>query len=385
MIQPDPDKTKLLFLLSNDYGELFDAMCFVQGTGLEATFAMPPRLFSVNRADFPYPASPYSSESDIREVIAQTRPSRVLLFSGYLYVINGNLELESLERLLRSWRDQNLNVATSDPFLGLMSAVGNSTFNERHPMYRWLMSHFSQISRLLQDYVHIYHGAPGMQTGNQVSFFSRHIILQPSQREQSRRKLFEWSRIDEAKRRWLCILSTEDYAAQLTKYGAERFLELLSRRLQDAVRYGRQPVLLAPQPCVAAIEARMKGIGDLVALSACSYTLFMLLLHDAEYVFYWNVFSASIIGRAVNRLPLFFFDRGHLTDALRPFFAEAMRHFYAGCQIELLELAEPLAPERLAPLATRQEEGIFLPGTKNCAGCLSPEEVMRRLVGVPSA
>jgi hypothetical protein len=62
-----------------------------------------------------------------------------------------------------------------------------------------------------------------------------------------------------------------------------------------------------------------------------------------------------------------------------------MRHFYAGCQIELLELAEPLAPERLAPLAARQEEGIFLPGTKNCAGCLSPEEVMRRLVGVPSA
>ena len=380
MTDKDSDKAKLLFILSNDYGELFDAMCFVMGLRFDPVFLMPPKLFKVNHTTLPYPVHCYNSASDIRSIVEKEKPDIVLLFSGYLYVMNNIMNAEALEKLIAQWRDQNLKVATSDPFLGMMSAIEDDTFSDRHPGHEWLKSHFSWLSRLLQDFPHIYHSTLPLKTAKGVSFFNSNIILQPSEISCRRKQLLEWSPVRGAKDRWLFVLSPEDYGIQMRTYGEDRFLELLRRMLSDAAEVGRQPVLMAPQSCLAALQASGKRVEDLIALPSCSFTLFMLLLYEGEYVFYWNMFSASIVARALNGKPFFVFDRGHLARVIKPFGAVAMRHFYPDCEIELLEQKDALALEQLAQLAARQEKGIFEPARRNFARSPSPERIVREIV-----
>lgn len=380
MTDKDSDKTKLLFILSNDYGELFDAMCFVMGLRFDPVFLMPPKLFDLNHASFPYRVHCYISASDLQDVVDTEKPDIVLLFSGYLYVMNNILDTETLEKLIAQWRDQNLKVATSDPFLGMMSAIEDDTFSDRHPRHEWLKGHFSWLSRLLQDFPHVYHSTLPLKTAKGVSFFNSNIILQPSEISCRRKQLLDWSPARGSKDRWLFVLSPEDYGIQMATYGGDRFLEVLMRILNDAVEVGRQPVLMAPEPCIAAMQAGGKRVEDLIALPSCSFTLFMLLLYEVEYVFYWNMFSASIVTRALNRKPFFIFDRGHLARVIKSFSAVAMRHFYPDCEIELLQQRDRLAPERLVRLAAAQEERIFVPAYENFSRSPSPERIVREIV-----
>src|SRR6266581_181742 len=373
------EETKLLFILSSDYGELFDAMSLVIGSRLNAVFLMPAALFSVNGTALPYRTYRYNSASDIQSFIDREKPDLALLFSGYLYAVNDILDEESLERLLHAWHDRKLKVATSDPFLGIMSAVEDDTFHDRHPQRARLKIHFSRISRLLQDIVHIYHSTLAVRSAKQLSFFNRNIILQRSEILRHRNELLAWPAIDGSKDRWLFVLSPDDYAGRIANHGEDRFLELLSARLQDAAAAGRQPVLVAPRSCVDQIKTRAEGIGDMIAFSSCDFKLFMALLHDAEFVFYWNMFSATIVTRALNRMPFFLFDRGHLARAIKPFLAAAARQFYPDCQIEFLDEKDPLQPARLAILAKAQEAGLFAPAYRNFSKSLSPEELIQEI------
>lgn len=380
MTDKDSDKTKLLFILSNDYGELFDAMCFVRGLRFDPIFLVPTKLFDLNHASFPYPMHCYNSTNDIQNVVDSEKPSIVFLFSGYLYVMNNILDAAALEKLIAQWRDQKLKVATSDPFLGMMATIKDDTFNNRHPRHEWLTTHFFWLSHLLQDFTHIYHSTLPLKTAKGLSFFNSNIILEPSEMLCHRKQLLDWSPAHGSKDRWLFVLSTEDYGMQMATYGGDRFLEELRRMLNDAIEAGRQPVLMAPEPCIAAMQTKGKHIEDLIALPSCSFTLFMLLLYEAEYVFYWNMFSASIVVRALNRKPFFFFDKGHLARVISSFSAVAMRHFYPDCEIELLQQGNTLTSERLVRLAAAQEEKIFLPAFENFSRSPNPEQIVREIV-----
>ena len=53
-------------------------------------------------------------------------------------------------------------------------------------------------------------------------------------------------------------------------------------------------------------------------LPYCSYEEFEQRLLDAEFVFYWQIFSTSTFLRLWNGLPVFFFDQGHNAHLLSP-------------------------------------------------------------------
>jgi hypothetical protein len=78
----------------------------------------------------------------------------------------------------------------------------------------------------------------------------------------------------------------------------------------------------------------------------------------AEYVFYWNVFSNSVLARVANRLPVFFFDCGHMAYAIPPLLEVGLRRYYPGCTLPFLDPRRPLAPGELAAEAARQEPGL---------------------------
>ena len=381
MTEPHSRKPKLLFVLSNDYGELFNAMYFLKGMDFHPVILMPSRLFATNQSSLSLPTHCYQTTGDILSVVERERPDALFLFSGYLYVINRILDTKSLEELVMRCHGQNIKCFTSDPSLGILSDINSATFHPRHPAHLWLKQHFVWLVPLLQEMVHIYLAPTGISTNMKwVSFFNHHMISDPSADRPHLRTFPAWQRLDDAKNQWLFILSPEDYGLQVGICGQQRFHQRLVDRLRETNQSGRQPVLIAPQPCLDIIEGEHQGLDDLVAVPACDYTSFMALLNEAEYVFYWNMFSASIVARVLNRLPFFLFDRGHLVQAMGNILEVGCKHFYPGCQIELLSQDIVLDPNLLAELAAKQEQTIHIPVYENLVSSPNPEEIVKTFV-----
>ncbi|MEO0837185.1 MAG: hypothetical protein AAFY16_14735 [Cyanobacteria bacterium J06642_3] len=79
---------KLLFVISNDFGELSDACYFTKGYNFDVSLLLPPRLFAVNQGKLPSQAYLYKTVQDILDIVDRQQPELIFLFSGYLYAIN---------------------------------------------------------------------------------------------------------------------------------------------------------------------------------------------------------------------------------------------------------------------------------------------------------
>ena len=373
-------EARLLFLLSNDYGELSNALYVLHGTGLDATLLLPERLFDANRDALAVRARRYGTLADVIDVLDSERPDIVFLFSAYLYAINGILELPVVEALLDELKARHLRVVTSDPFLGLLLVDGASPFSERHPQRQWLADHFTRLAAGLRNVTHLYLVPPdGLAGERKMSVFNPHILSDAASRQQRGARLAGRIAIDPQRPRWLFLLASEDYGAQIARLGREQFEALLLERLEDAARAGRQPLLIAPQPCVDSLSRAGRAIPGLVLLSFCAHDLFTDLLLEAEYAFYWNVLSNSLLARLANRLPVLFFDRGHLTDAMPALLELGLKTYFTGAQLAMLDQRQRLAPGALAALAAAQDLTLAA-AIENFLHSPMPRELVQRLL-----
>ena len=374
------EHAKLLFVLSNDYGELSNAMSLLMGYEFRPVVLMPERLFIVNTESLSVPHYPYSSCRDVTDYIDSHEPDIVFLFSGYLYSINNLFDIDAVETLIGHLRRKNHRIVTSDPFLGVLSRGDASTFSDRHPRKAWLTAHFSRLSNMLQGIPHLYLGnAAEFVSTQSVRFYNKHIIVQPSVRAEFRRELTRRVEIHPARQRWLFVLSSEDYGMQVGLHGRARLDDLLIQKLEQTARDGRQPVLIAPQACIDSIKGSGACINGLVQLPFCSYQLFSLLVLEAEYVFYWNIFSNSILPRVMNCLPVFFFDPGHMVRAIPPLAVTGMKQYYADSKPTFLDPWAELTSKELAVLASAQAESMSS-ARENFQRSPSPLEMVERLL-----
>lgn len=355
MINEKARAAKLLCILSNDFGELASAMYMVRGYVFQTVVMMPELLFSLQGNSIPYHSYPYRCIRDVTAAIEKEEPDIVFLFSGYLYAINNIFDIDAVEALVQYLRNRPCRVVTSDPFLGLMSNVTPSTFSDNHPLKQWLTQHFSRLGKVFENITHLYLVSLKEYARNRnVSFYNPHIITNHAAFNEHSGNLSKRIEADPTKKRWLFVLSMEDYAAQVNRHGKNKFDDLLSKRLIEATALNRQPVLVGPQIALDSIQNRNVSIEGLILIPFIQYDLFMSLLSDAEYVFYWNILSNSILFRVMNDLPVFFFDRGHMIHAIKPMFNKAMNLYYADAKMPYLNQAEALAYENLALIASRQ-------------------------------
>ena len=121
------------------------------------------------------------------------------------------------------------------------------------------------------------------------------------------------------------------------------------------------------------------ALRDVALIGFCDYQRYVSLLLFAEYAFYWNVASSSSLFRLVNGLPVFFFDRGHVSRWFRSFFDRTVQFLYHGHTPTILDQRDPLIPSRLQSLAQAYRESAddivrqlkLLP---------APEEMVARLL-----
>ncbi len=373
----DGGSPKLLFVLSNDFGELSNALYFTLGTEFRATFLLPERLFVANRDSIPHPVLCYRTTHDILAAVERDRPDLVGLFSGYLYAINGLFEPDDLEAMVRALQGRRVRLVVSDPFLGILAQLDDTTFSERHPRKAWLTEHFVRLWRVFAGVPHLYLvPMEGCTRPPCVSFFNSSIV---AQRAAIAGRIAQGIPAEPTRPRWMFILSAEDYGGQVGLYGRPQFNGMLCKLLRQSVRAGRQPVLVAPKNCVDAMGTADPPVEGLVALPFCSHATFLACLLEAEYAFYWNVFSNSIPARVMNYLPVFLFDSGHLVRAIPPLSAVGMERYFRNAELPFVDMGAELSAARLAPLAARQAETLEI-ARENYRRSPSPEQMVECLL-----
>jgi hypothetical protein len=90
---------------------------------------------------------------------------------------------------------------------------------------------------------------------------------------------------------------------------------------------------------------------NVTLLSFCSFQRFSSLLLSAEYAFYWNSLSHSMLFRLINRAPVFQFDKGHLVRNVKPLYKRIVHCYYQGWNPIYLDQEKELNVEKLSELA----------------------------------
>ncbi|HUE15995.1 MAG TPA: hypothetical protein VMR25_17620, partial [Planctomycetaceae bacterium] len=176
-------KRQLLFVVSNDYGELSTALDFLAGQPFDAQILMPDCLYRANGESLPVSCRAYNSLADILSVVTTQSPDVVFLFSGYLYAVNGLLSLDAVRQLVETLRSATRDVVTSDPFLGQLFRLDPSTFSDHHPARRQLVEHFAQVVPILEGVKHLYRVAPRAgATAGSISFYNPDVVLNATAR-----------------------------------------------------------------------------------------------------------------------------------------------------------------------------------------------------------
>ena len=381
---------RLVFVIDNDYGELTMAMFFLhrQAIAGRTTLLLPPRLFATNGAGLGVRTLEYKNYAEAVAHLTAEDPHVVILFSGYLLAIHELMSVTSLHMLIEWLRARGCAVATYDPFWGLM-ATPHLAFSphfwkgRRFEVVRFLkflatlplrpgqklrfdpnpVAVFSKTSKVLRDVVHL-NPAPLVAEGVPItSCFNPQLIGVPPPDAY-----------------WLFVLSELDYRVQKAKAGlGDGFARKTAATLSQALA-GKRCVVVAPHDAVEEIKSVMRDAGQVEWVTFCPFHQFVSLLVGAEYAFYWNVMTSSSLIRWVNALPVFSFDRGHVSRDMTPVYDAMVEWFFQGWHPITLNQDDQLTVEALRPHA---EEAIRVSRRirERLQQAPTPEELVDQLLG----
>jgi hypothetical protein len=386
---------RLMVIVSGDYGELGAAIYFLQG--LRSTqppvLLLPAALGDTADATQGLDVRPFSNLADIARLVAQARPDTVILASGYLLAINSVLTFADAFRLLRLLKREGVTLLTSDPFLGLPRSPWAIDFTsiaerrgERPPFMARIRrrvyyaaiaavmyGHLALLRLWLRRAWHIYpvpthRLGPRPGVGRLCYFNAAASSVALAERP-----------APGPRPAWLFVLSKIDFEMHARTQGGS-FVAQLAARLREGVALGRDVLLIGPDSLVAALHPLIAGEPRIAAHSDTSFAGYMDSLMSAEYAFFWNIFSFSVLHRVLAGTPVLFFDAGHLVHILPAIEQEGVRVFYDGWHPPLLAMDARLDEQELMrhALETGRQFRRIAEGLRQC---LSPEELLQQATG----
>lgn len=383
------ESPRLLFVVSGDFGELFNARFFFAGTGSSSSFVLPLFLAQLNRERLPGRTHQLAGIGSIRRAIAIERPDVVFFFSGFLLALSGALSIDELRRLVDELAEDGVALATSDPFLGLFRELSRPCLGGQllaGPIWwaaRTLLgprvgtfADLVQCAEVLAQVPTISilaevgpsHGAPPALVLARPAPPALGVL--PAGLEAGRPF-------------WLFVLSSQDAKRQIEALGRRRFVARLQRRLEDSAAAGRTGVFVGPAAIVAALEQPGRRPDDCLLLAVCAVEDFLALTTAAENAFYWNTVSASLLARLPAGRPVFFFDAGHLAAFDAKLGARASELYYGGIEPPRLDLARPLDPAELAGREREFASALAPIAARQRQRGLDAHGVVERLLAVP--
>jgi len=368
------EPARLLFVLDNDFGELTTVMYLLKGQSLfeRSTVLLPERIYVPNKDRLKLPAQQYKHLNDILAVCDREDPNIVFLCAGYLFSTHGTLTLDALEKLVNELNRRGCAVVTCDPFMGM---IGQSDFDQlvdipipvpdagedvwvlqmlKQSEQQRLVHNLKTSHDILKDYPHLYpvpYSAPGVATDSggihAISFYNPCLVVAVTGSAAADSSDQPY---------WFFVLAQCDFEHQTIDLGLDEFLLSLWNRFAEADRAGRRVVFVAPKDCIGNMEARLPPCKNTEMISFCDYDRFTSLLLGAEFAFYWNAVSHSILLRLLNAKPVFLFNKGHLARGVKTIYTRIIDCYYQGREPIYLDPLAPLALPELSQLSARYRE-----------------------------
>lgn len=361
----EDDAAHTLFILDNDFGELTTVMYWVLGQpGFhKARVLVSQRLYDTNADVLPGRLSLWRSEQDLVEAIHRHRPRLIVLASGYLMPVHGLLSPEALQRILLVAGAQGATTITADPFMGVITRPPGQPIEELISIQipenapaplraakklgdDMLRTRLGGAEAVLRDLPHLYPSHTDMSDlqarshdDRNLSFFNAALRAPAELLEAARRGEPSY---------WMFLIAQADHQTQCMFMGASAFARVVADRLEDATRLGRRAILLGPSELLSDVRLLVGGNRDIELLPFCAFSRAMALLLAAEYCFYWNLVSHSIIMQLWNGRPIILFDQGHLVRAAPTIRERIIAWYYQGWDPPQIDQTEPLSLERLA-------------------------------------
>lgn len=381
----DDEGARTLFVLDNDYGELTTVMYLILGQACfrSTRVLVSPRLYPTNHDALPGRVAQWNNEQDVANAIDTLRPRLVVFASGYLMKVHALLDAEALARLCELARGQGAVVATADPFLGLVppgeaedlrklisidipAKADAMLLTARRMGNTILHRSLSGAERVLRAYPHLYPTYTDMEgllatdtDSRNVSFFNEKLLVPPRLLSVSPNAGGGPLETD-GRLHWVFIISQADNTTQSIFEGPAQFARIVATRLAEAAELGRHAIFLGPTDLSNLVRSALQSHERIHLLPFCSFRSAMALLLTAEYCFYWNVVSHSILMQLWNGRPVILFDRGHLARAMPTIYERVIAWYYQGYEPPYVDQKSPLslaALERaVAPQADRRTE-----------------------------
>ncbi|MFL6247112.1 MAG: hypothetical protein ACJ74H_13860 [Thermoanaerobaculia bacterium] len=371
----DDQRAPVLFILDNDYGELTTVLYLILGQECfrHARILLSPRLYQNNGDVLPGRIGLWTSERDLADSIDALKPGVVIFASAYLMPVHNLLTAEAIERLCALARRHNAVVVTADPFLGLLTQwsgrlqqlisidipenAGEHLRAVKQSADRMLHNKLSEVEGVLRDLPHLYPSYTDMDCvetfasdSRNVSFFNDTLLLPPHVAPTG----------PASTPHWMFVISEADYSTQYMSLGNARFARVVANLLAQTARLGRHAIFVGPAELLDLVTPELPADERIHLVRFCSFRRLMSLLLSAEYSFYWNVVSHSILMQLWNGRPVILFNRGHLARAVRPIYERVIAWYYQGCEPPYLddhaELSLPALEHAVAAHAERRSQ-----------------------------
>jgi hypothetical protein len=389
----DPvSRARVVFILDNDYGEFTTIMYLISGQDCfrDAKILVSPRLYEKNYDAVPGRLQSWTSEADLVDAIETARPEVVIFASAYLLPVHELLSVDALDRLCALCRRNNIVVVTADPFLGLLSQWSSRGLDQlisidvprdanehllavKRSVDAFLQTTLTAAEKVLRPFHHLYPShtdmdsiRPTVTDGRNVCFFNDALLLPPQTNEHSCPH-------------WMFVISLVDFHTQALHLGIQEFAAIVRKLLVRTAELGRHAVFLGPDPLIDVVERQLAANERISLLRFCEFKRIMSLLLTAEYTFYWNVVSHSILMQLWNGRPVMLFDRGHLARAVPAIYERVIAWYYQGWEPPYLDHEAQLSLETLDDLATAhaQQRANITTGFRRAP---SPAELLASLL-----
>jgi hypothetical protein len=394
--ETENDFPKTLFVLDNDYGELTTILYLIQGQSCfsNSKLALSPRVFQKNKNVLPDRVVLWESEQDLVELITSYQPKVLVLAAGYLIPVHDLLTNEALERICQLAKNQNTQIVTADPFLGLLSEWSPKGLNQiisidiptdadenlvtiKRQADLYLHTRLGGANAYLKDFPHLYPTYTDMEgiasfPSDEMnrSFFNDQLII-PEHLQ---------TPIPSDKPHWIFIISEVDFQTQSMHLGVPQFISILIDLLIQGANLDRKIIFLGPGSLIEILRSSEATLGhDIHLFNFGAYEVVMSLLLTAEYSFYWNVVSHTVLIQLWNGRPIVLLDKGHLARSISNLYERVIAWYYQGWEPRYFDQNEPLSLEKLAEYKhehAEQKDDLM----KAYRRALSPESLFKSLV-----
>jgi hypothetical protein len=369
---------RTLFILDNDFGELTTVMYLILGQECfgDARILLSHRLYEKNHDVLPGRTGVWNSEQDLVEKIETLRPRVVVFASGYVLPVHKLLTADAMDRLCALAQRHNAVVVTADPFLGLISQwsgrgldqlisidipknAGEHLVAVKRAADAMLHAALSKAEKVLRTLPHLYPSFTDMDAletattdGRNVSFFNDALVLPPD--------INVTATTAGRASHWMFVISEVDYQIQMMFMGNIEFARVVASLLTQTVQLDRHAIFAGPAELLDLLKPALADNERIHLLTFCSFPRFMSLLLSAEYSFYWNVVSHTILMQLWNGRPVVLFNRGHLARSVPALYERVIAWYYQGWEPPYLDhnaaLSLSALEEAVAPHAQHRNQ-----------------------------